>query len=309
MTPRHTLLALLVVLIWGVNFLAIDLGLREVPPLLLLAARFMLVVFPALLFVKPPTMRWWKVALIGTFLSFGQFALLYLAMALGLPPGLASLVVQAQVVFTVLLSAVVLRERPTLLQGIGIAVGVGGLAIVALSRGLVAPLLPLFVALGGALSWAIGNTLSRWAGPSGGSALSLVVWSGLVVPVPAALLSLIVDGPDAVRAGLAAFVASPAPILSTLYTAGLASLVGYTIWNLLLARYPSALVAPFTLLVPVVGIAAAWLVRGEQPSLGVLIGGAAMLAGLAIATLRPRARRDLRHEERGIDTGSIGTIG
>ncbi|MDM4762900.1 EamA family transporter [Galbitalea sp. SE-J8] len=289
MTRRHTLLALLVVLIWGVNFLAIDAGLARVPPLLFVAVRFLLVCIPAVLLVKPPRIRWWKVLLVGAFLSLGQFTLLYLAMGLGLPPGLASLVLQAQVVFTVLASALVLRERPSARGWVGIAVGVAGLATVAVSRsGAGLGVLPLVVALGAALCWGIGNTVSRWSGPAGGSALSLVVWSGLVVPVPAAALSLAVDGPDAVVAGLAQFVASPAPILSTLYTVVLGSLVGYTIWNGLLSRYPSASVAPFTLLVPVVGIAAAWLVKGEAPTVLELVGGVVMVAGLAIATLRMR---------------------
>lgn len=288
-TRRHTLLALLVVLIWGINFLAIEAGLDHVPPLLFLAVRFALVCVPAVFFVRPPRIRWWKVALVGLFLSLGQFSFLYLALAIGMPAGLASLVLQAQVVFTVLASTLVLRERPTARGWVGIAVGIAGLALVAIDRSTTSlALVPLLVTLVAALSWGIGNTVSRWSGPSGGSALSLVVWSGIVVPIPAFALSLVVDGPTAVGAGIAAFTQSPAPILSTLYTVVLGSLVGYTIWNSLLSRYPAARVAPFTLLVPVVGILAAWVVLHEAPSVLELVGGAIMVAGLAIATLRGR---------------------
>jgi len=123
----------------------------------------------------------------------------------------------------------------------------------------------------------------------GASGLSLVVWSALVVPVPALALSLVVDGGPAVASALSSL--SVAAILSTLYTAVFASLVGYGIWNSLLARYPAASVVPFTLLVPVIGVLSAWALLGEAPSIGELIGGAVMVAGLAVATIR-RTRRD-----------------
>ncbi|MBO0983042.1 EamA family transporter [Rathayibacter sp. SD072] len=287
MSRRHSLLALVVVLLWGLNFVVIDVGLADVPPLLFLAMRFTVVAVPAVFFVPRPEAPLRTVLVIGAFMSLGQFALLYLALALGMPAGLASLVVQAQIVLTVLIAAVVLRERPTPRQLAGLAVGVAGLVIVGIAHGTTAPWLPFVVCLGGALSWAIGNVLTRRA--KGASGLSLVVWSALVVPVPALLLSLLVDGGPAMASALSGL--STAAVLSTLYTAVFASLVGYGIWNSLLARYPAASVVPFTLLVPVVGVLSAWALLGEAPSAGELIGGAVMVAGLAVATIR-RVRPD-----------------
>lgn len=281
MTPRHTLMALLVVVIWGLNFLAIDFGLEGVPPLLFLAMRFTLVVIPAIFLLKPPDIGWRNILLIGGFLSLGQFALLYIALSLGMPPGLVSLLHQSQVVLTIIVSVIALRERPTRTQLIGIIVGMTGLAIVVIGHGQTAPWLPVVVLLGGSLSWAIGNVLSRRVKAK--ASLSLVVWSGLVVPVPAFLLSLVFDGAPVVFNALAHL--SWQAIASTVYTAGLASLVGYGIWNHLLARYPTSAVVPFTLLVPIVGILAAWVVVHEQPTLSEMIGGAVMLVGLAIAVI------------------------
>ncbi|MGE3194513.1 MAG: EamA family transporter, partial [Microbacteriaceae bacterium] len=123
MTPRHTVMALLVVVIWGLNFLAIDFGLEGVPPLLFLAMRFTLVVIPAIFLLKPPDIGWRNILLIGGFLSLGQFALLYIALSLGMPPGLVSLLHQSQVVLTIIVSVIALRERPTRTQLIGIIVG------------------------------------------------------------------------------------------------------------------------------------------------------------------------------------------
>ncbi|MFM9919216.1 EamA family transporter [Lacisediminihabitans sp. H27-G8] len=287
MTPRHTLLALLVVVIWGVNFVAIDLGLTDVPPLLFLAMRFVLVAIPAVFFIRPPAIGWRNILLIGAFLSLGQFTLLYLALSLGMPPGLASLLLQTQIVFSVVVSSLLLREHPTRRELVGILIGMVGLAVVVIGHTYAAPWLPLVITLLAALSWAIGNVLSRRARAASG--LSLVVWSGLVVPIPSLALSLVVDGPQAVGFALAHL--SLIAILSTLYTAVAASLVAYTIWNSLLARYPTSAVVPFTLLVPVIGILAAWAVFGERPAGTELIGGAIMLGGLAAAviTWRPRA--------------------
>ncbi len=282
MSPRHTLLALLVVLIWGVNFVAIDIGLKDVPPLLFVAMRFVLVAVPAVFFVKRPGIGWRQVLLVGTFLSFGQFVLLYLALALGVPPGLSSLLAQTQIVFTVVVSSLLLREHPSRRQVIGILIGMAGLAVVVIGHSYASPWLPVLVALASALSWAIGNVLARRARASSG--LSLVVWSALVVPVPAFGLALLVDGAPVVFSALAHL--SLAAILSTVYTAVFASLVGYTIWNSLLTRYPTSAVVPFTLLVPIIGILTAAIVFHEQPAISELVGGVIMLAGLAVAVIR-----------------------
>lgn len=281
MTPRHALLAVLVATIWGLNFLAIDFGLDGVPPLVFLALRFTLVAIPAVFFIAPPAIGWKNILLIGAFLSLGQFSLLYIALALGMPPGLASLLHQSQVVLTVIVSAIMLRERPSRRQLIGIIVGMIGLAIVVIGQGYTAPWLPIVVLLMASLSWAIGNVLSRRAKAASG--LSLVVWSGLVVPIPALALSLLFDTPATIIDSLTHL--SIAAIVSTLYTAVFASLIGYGIWNTLLARYPTSAVVPFTLLVPLVGIAAAWVVINEQPSPSEIVGGAVMLSGLAIAVI------------------------
>ena len=286
MTPRHTLLALLVVVLWGFNFVAIDLGLTHVPPLVFLAMRFVLVAVPAVFFIRPPAIGWQNIVLIGAFLSLGQFTLLFLALSLGMPPGLASLLLQTQIVFSVVVSSLLLREHPTRRQLVGIVIGMVGLAVVVVGHTYAAPWLPLVITLLAALSWAIGNVLSRRARAASG--LSLVVWSGLVVPIPSLGLALLVDGPRAVGYSLTHL--SLAAILSTLYTAVAASLVAYTIWNSLLARYPTSAVVPFTLLVPVIGILAAWAVFEEKPTGSELVGGAIMLGGLAAAVVSRRPR-------------------
>jgi len=287
MNRRDALLAALVALLWGVNFVAIDLGMGDMPPLLFLAVRFAAVVLVAIWFVPRPRVSWTKLAGVGAFMALGQFGFLYASMALGMPPGLASLVLQAQVVLTILIAAGVLRERPTPAQIAGVVLGSVGLAVVGVGRGGHVPLVALLLCLAGALSWAIGNVIARAAKAPGG--LGMTVWSGLVVPVPALALALLIDGPDRVWLGIAHF--GWAAALSTAYTVIGATLVGYGIYNGLLARNPASAVAPWILLVPVVGIATAWLVRGEVPTPGELAGGALLVAGVIVATGVIRVRR------------------
>jgi O-acetylserine/cysteine efflux transporter len=288
MRRRDSALAVLVALLWGTNFVAIRTGLDSVPPLLFLAVRFVVVCVPAVFLVRRPVLPWRDLALIGLFTSLGQFALLYLALHLGMPPGLSSLVLQAQVLLTVVIAAVWLRERPSALQRAGVALGGAGLLTIAVGRGLSAPVLPLVVLVLAAVSWAVGNVLTRRAGAltAPGAGLGVTVWSGLVVPVPALALSLVVEGPAAVGAALT-HVQWQA-VASTAYTAWLSSLVGYGIWNTLLARYPVAKVTPFAMLVPVFGMAAAAVAFGERPHALELLGGLVLLAGVGVAVARRR---------------------
>ncbi|MFT4263149.1 MAG: EamA family transporter [Nocardioides sp.] len=279
MTRRDSLLAALVALVWGLNFLAVDVGLRDVPPLLFLAIRFVAVVGVAIWFVPRPAVSWRLLLTIGGLMSLGQFGFLYLAMAEGFPAGLASLVLQAQVVFTIVIAVVALRERPTQAQIAGVALGMAGLVAVGLGRGGDVRLGVLGLMLLAALCWASGNVVVRAARVPGG--LGVTVWSALAVPIPAFLLSLVVDGPHGVWAGLGAFGWSAA--LSTAYTVVFASYVGYGLFNSLLARNPASAVVPWILLVPVVGIVSAWIVLGERPAPAELGGGVLLLGGALIA--------------------------
>jgi O-acetylserine/cysteine efflux transporter len=285
MNARDSLLAALVATIWGFNFVVIDWGMHDVPPLLFAAARFTVVLLPAVFLVPRPAAPWTTIAAVGTFMSLGQFGFLYLAMDAGLTPGLAALVLQAQVVFTVIIAAGVLRERPTRAQVVGVLLGTAGLVVVAVGRGGQVTAAALALCLLGALSWGIGNVVSRASGVKGG--LSLTVWSAVVVPLPLLALAFVLDGPAAVASGLASF--SWQAGVSTLYTAVLASLLGYGVFNTLLSRNPSSYVVPWVLLAPVVAMASGWLLLGQQPTRAELLGGVVLITGVLVA-MRPVRR-------------------
>jgi O-acetylserine/cysteine efflux transporter len=283
---RDMSLAALVAALWGFNFVVIDWGMGSVPPLLFVAIRFAVVV-PACLFVPRPAVPFRTVAAVGAFMSLGQFGFLYLSLHLGMPPGLAALVLQAQVVFTIVIAAFALREPPSRAQVLGVGLGVAGLAVVALGTGGRVSLVALVLCLLAGLSWGIGNVVSRASKAPGGFALT--VWSATVVPVPLLGLSLAVDGPAAVSRGLAHFGWHGA--LSTVYTVGLCTLVGYAVFNRLLSKYPSGQVVPWVLLAPVVAMACSWWLLGEVPRTAELTGAALLVAGVLVAQGAIRIRR------------------
>jgi O-acetylserine/cysteine efflux transporter len=285
MSNRDSIRALLTVIVWGVNFVVLDEGLKGFPPFVLLTLRFIFVVFPLILFIPRPG-PWKPILMIGLFMNLGQFSLLYLAMKLGMPAGLSSLVLQAQVVFGIVISQIVLGEHASTKQIVGVAAGMIGLIVVSASYGSHASIWPLIVTLGAALCWAIGNIFARRAQITSG--LGLVVWAGLVVPLPALVFALLDNGSAGIGHALAQI--SWTTVWSTAYTVIASTLFGYYTWNSLLARYPVSSVVPFALLVPIAGIGAAWVALGQVPTALEVVGGVTLLAGVAIATVRAPAR-------------------
>lgn len=287
-TTRDRLLGLTVVLLWGLNFLAIRIGLDHFPPFFFAALRFAVIAIPVLLFVPRPRVNWRWILLYGTGFGILQFAFLFTAMRTGMPTGLASLVLQSSAPFTVLLGTVFLRERirPAQLAGIGVALA--GMAVIGWDRLEHATLLPVLLTLAGGLGWAFGNIGARMAGSTspGFDPLHLTLWIAVVPPVPLLLLSAAAEGPTTgPRALAASFSGTGWPALAALaYIAVLATIVGSGLWTYLMGRYPAGTVAPFSLLVPVVGIAAAWAFLDETPTATSLVGGVVVIGGAFVAT-------------------------
>lgn len=290
MPPRHRLLAIAVAAIWGINFLAIDASLAQFPPLFLVALRFALIAIPTVLLVRPPKvpLRW----LLGYGLGFGvaQYSLLYIAMTLGMPAGLASLVLQASAPFTVLLGVLFTRESLGRRAGIGIGVAVLGLAVVGWHRAENASIWPFVLTLLAGLGWAIGNICTREARST--QPLRLVLWMSVIPPIPTLLLSLVVEGPQRIAASADGLLSTRGlvAILGLLYTMVIATLLASGIWSWLMSRHPAGAVAPFSMLVPVVGMSAAWIVLSQGVAPLELTGGVLVVGGVLLASWVPRRR-------------------
>jgi len=290
MKPRHMLLALLVAAIWGINFTIIRIGLGSFPPLLLAALRFVVASLPVLILPRP-NVPWPRFLWIGATLFLGQFTLLFMAMALGLPAGLASVTLQSQAFLTILVASIVLGEKPTARQVAGCLVAFAGLGAIGLTVGGDFSMSGLVLCLASALCWAIGNVALRGAGKI--DILAMVVWLSLTPPIPLFALSLLFEGPATIARALSTMNWTGAG--AVLYIAVLSTIVCYAIWGHLLKLYPASTVAPFSLLVPIFGALSAWLVLGEQFQETRVIGMMLILIGLVIVAV-PLRRAVLVHQ-------------
>ncbi|AJP57255.1 acetylserine transporter [Pandoraea vervacti] len=289
MTPKDLLQALIVVLAWGVNFVVIKVGLHGVPPMLLGALRFLLAAFPAILFVRRPQVPLkWLIAY-GATISFGQFALLFTAMYVGMPAGLASLVLQAQAFFTLGLAVLCLGERFRAQNIVGLLIAATGLTVIGMQGGGDMTLIGFVLTLCASLSWATGNIVTKKIGNV--DLVGLVVWASLIPPIPFALLSYWFEGPQQIAASLTHIPASS--VFAIAYLAFIATLVGYSLWGRLMTRYPASQVAPFSLLVPIIGLASAALLLDEQLTSAQIAGAALVMAGLVINVFGARIKQRL----------------
>jgi O-acetylserine/cysteine efflux transporter len=281
------LLALAVVAVWGTNFPIFKLALGTLPPLLLALLRFVLVLLPAVFFVARPAVPWRKLAAYGGLIGAGQFGLLYLAVGGHIAPGLASLVIQTQVFFTIALAMFTVGERLRRHQWVALLLATAGIAIIAAHTDTHTTALGLLMVLTAALSWAGGNQVARSMGRV--DMLAVVVWSSAYAVPPLLLLTWLVDGPARIAQALVAADATVWAVV--LWQAVGNSLFGYAVWGWLLSRHPAATVVPMALLVPVFGMASSAWVLGEPLPAWKLLAAALVMAGLALNLLWPRPRQ------------------
>jgi O-acetylserine/cysteine efflux transporter len=280
MPASHLLLALAVVFVWGTNFVVIKWGLAEFPPFLFASLRFVLCVLPWIFFIRKPRVPWARLAAFGVLIG-SQFGLLFVAMRSDITPGLASLLVQTQVFFTIGMAMVLQGDRIRVSQILALLIAITGIALIAwhaVTDGASITPLGLGLVLAAAASWAGANMVVRSVGKV--DALAFVVWSSPFSLAPLFALAFAVHGGEAIADALRG--ATLAGWAAVLWQAVGNTLFGYSVWNWLLARHAAAIVAPSALLVPVFGFAAsAWLL--DEPLQGWKLAAAALvIAGLAM---------------------------
>jgi O-acetylserine/cysteine efflux transporter len=288
MRPSHLFLAVLVAAVWGVNFTVIEIGLDHFPPLLFSALRFLVAALPAVFFVGRPKVAWKWILAVGLALGVAKFGLVFRGMDAGMPAGLTSLVLQVQAVFTAVIAAAVLGERPTRIRAAGMLVALAGIGVAAVDEGTSGPLGAFALVIAAAFCWGVSNVLTRRAAPP--DALNFMVWVSTVPVLPLLGLSLLTEGPARDLAALRALDWQGAG--TVLFVAWVATVFGFGAWGWLLRRHPASAVAPFSLLVPVFGMSSAALFLGEPVSPLRWCAAALLVGGVALTSVTPRRRTE-----------------
>lgn len=293
MKKKDFILAVLVTIVWGANFTVTKLGLSGVPPMLLITLRFTLVAFPAVFFIKPPKMSVKDLLLYGFTVGVGQFGCLYYAMHIGMSAGLASIIVQLQAFISPLLGYFFLKEKLKAEQLAGFFISALGLVVIGVAsntHGITSiPIVAILLTICAPIFWSISNIVAKTAAKKAMAndeqldMLSLVVWGSLVPPIPTLILALFIDSPQTLINSISNL--SMISILAVLYLAFGATLFGYGIWSVLIAKYPLNKISPLSLLVPITGLLTARIVLSEELSKLQWLGVAAIILGLIVASL------------------------
>ena len=286
----HSILAVLVAFVWGLSFIVIKVGVSTTPPLVLCALRFIFAALPAILFIPRPKIGWRFIVGYGFLIGVAQFGLLFTAIALGMPASLASIVIQAQVFFTILFAALTMGERPRPNQIAGGIVACLGLIMIAWPRFSGGGAVPFLMTIAAAAAWGVANIVSKRAGRI--DMLGFVVWASLVPPIPLLALSLWIDGPAQVSAAILGLNA--AALAAVVYLAYPTTIFAFAMWAYLLSRHAAATVTPFALLVPVAGILGSIFFLGEAMIPIEALGGAVIVLGLTINVFGNRLLLSLR---------------
>lgn len=275
---RHAAVGLLIAFIWGVNFIFIKMALVDIPPLTLAAFRFLLVGVPAVFFIPRPQVPWSGLIKYGLVMFATQFGLLFLGMRFGVSAGLASMLMQVQVFFTMALAVVVFKERPTLTKILGAVIAFTGVAIVGLHSGQDVSFMGFILIMLASFSWATGNILVKSLAHA--NALALVAWGGLVAFPPLAILAVIFEGPSSI-----AWLSQEIHVMtfiSVAYIVYLSTHTAYSLWGWLLRHHSASTVVPFTLLVPIFGFISSAVVLGEQIPNWKIYSGMLVILGLCV---------------------------
>jgi O-acetylserine/cysteine efflux transporter len=281
MSIAHIALAVLIAAIWGFNFVAIKTGLESLSPLTFCFVRFFLASIPIIFFIKPPKVPFNIIALYGIFTFGGQFIFLFIGMKLGVTAGLASLLLQSQVFFTILFAIIFLKESINGWQIIGAFLAFSGIAHIGFKLHGSAFFLGFLLVIAAAISWGLGNLIVKTV--KNVNMVALVVWGSFIAWPLLLLIAIVFDGPSKIIYDFRhiSLLGSSA----IFYIVYLSTLFGFGAWSWLIKKYSLVTVAPFALLVPIFGMASSALITGEPFQSWKIIGTALIIAGLSLGVL------------------------
>lgn len=293
MKPSHIFLLVLVVALWGINFVFVKIGLQELPPMLLCFARFFIVSIPAVFFFKPPSAPFKYVALYSLVMFVFQFVLMFYGMHIGVSAGLASLLLQTQVVFSIIFASLFLKEKLNRWQVFGSILSFTGISVVGGNLGASATLPGLFLVLSAAATWGGGSIIVKMMGKTKTS--SLLVWSSLLAWPPLLLLSLFFENSHPLVLNFHQL--APQTYVAILFIVLCSTVFGFGVWNWMVQLYPITTVAPFTLLVPIFGMVSSMIWLGEELEAWKILAGLLVIGGLAFNLLGTHLKKLVQEAE------------
>ena len=289
----HLLLALAIVAIWGTNFVVMKNCLAVFPPFMFAALRYTFALLPMAFLIPRPKVPLWNLALYGLLIGVGQFGIVYYAVNSQISPGLASLVIQTQVFFTIGFAMLINQERLRLYQVFALLLALIGLLMIALHTDATTTLLGLALMVFAGFSWGAANTVGRYAGiGSPRELLAYVVWASAFAVPPLLLISAIFEGGVAHLSA----VLEQAPLgawLGVFWQSWANTLFGYAAWAWLLSKHPAAVVAPMPLLVPIFGMGASAIYLDEGLPAWKLFAAGLVMVGLLINVSWPRLKEQI----------------
>jgi len=289
----HLLLALAIVAIWGTNFVVMKHCLAVFPPFMFAALRYTFALLPMAFLIPRPKVPLWNLALYGLLIGVGQFGIVYYAVNSQISPGLASLVIQTQVFFTIGFAMLINQERLRLYQVFALLLALIGLLMIALHTDATTTLLGLALMVFAGFSWGAANTVGRYAGiGSPRELLAYVVWASAFAVPPLLLISAIFEGGVAHLSA----VLEQAPLgawLGVFWQSWANTLFGYAAWAWLLSKHPAAVVAPMPLLVPIFGMGASAIYLDEGLPAWKLFAAGLVMVGLLINVSWPRLKEQI----------------
>lgn len=284
MSIPHTLFAILIVAIWGVNFVFIEFALQDFSPFFLCALRFFLASVPAIFFIKCPIASFKLVAAYGLIMFGLQFTLVFLGMHTGMTPGLTSLLMQVQIFFSVFFAALFLGEKPLVWQLIGAFVSFLGIGLIAMHLDHTITFAGFLFIISAAAAWGLGNLVTKKINQV--SMMALVVWGSFVACIPMIFLSLLVEGTSSILTSI--HQVTWLGVAAVSYITYVSTWIGYGMWGWLLSRYPVGTVVPFTILVPIFGMLSSVIILGEPLQSWKIIAALFVILGLCINLLGAR---------------------
>ena len=282
MSTKHVVMAFIIVILWGLNFVTLKIAVLSLPPIFLAGLRFFLISFPWIFFVKKPKVSNKQFFSLPITLGVLQYSLLYYGMSTGLSVGLSAVILQTQSFFTVIMSAFLIKEKPSLNEIIGLIIGMLGVIILLTYNDGDFKLQAIFIILAAAMSWGVANIQLKNLGNI--NMVSFLIWISPLAAILLFIISFILEYDSLLKIDFSNIEIKV--ILSIFYTAYISTVIGFTMWQYLLNKYKSIQITPYGLLVPVTGSIFGYIILNEVLEIYQIISGIIIIIGLMIISIK-----------------------